>query len=93
MKIRNRSGGFNDPALLSRRGGGGQGGFLRPRARGSGDTGHLPCQKKIAHPPILPQIKISVIKLLKVVHASMPLGSRPDFRRHTVVGGPHNFYL
>ncbi len=31
------------------------------------------------------QIKISVIKLIKVMHASMPLGSRPDFIRHTVV--------
>lgn len=32
-----------------------------------------------------PQIKISVIKLIKVMHANMPLGSRPDFRRHAVV--------
>ncbi len=33
----------------------------------------------------LPQIKISVIKLIKVMHANMPYGSRPDFIRHTVV--------
>lgn len=33
----------------------------------------------------LPQIKISVIKLIKVTHANMPHGSRPDFVRHTVV--------
>lgn len=33
----------------------------------------------------LPQIKISVIKLIKVMHANMPHGSRPDFIRHTVV--------
>lgn len=33
----------------------------------------------------LPQIKISVIKLIKVMHANMPLGSRPDFIQHTDV--------
>lgn len=33
----------------------------------------------------LSQIKISVIKLIKVMHANMPLGSRPDFIHHTVV--------
>lgn len=33
----------------------------------------------------LPQIKISVIKLIKVMHANMPLGSRPDFVQHTDV--------
>lgn len=36
-------------------------------------------------PLSLPQIKISVIKLIKVMHANMPHGSRPDFIRHTVV--------
>lgn len=33
----------------------------------------------------LPQIKISVIKLIKVMHANMPHGSRPDFICHTAV--------
>lgn len=33
----------------------------------------------------LPQIRISVIKLIKVMHANMPLGSRPDFICHTFV--------
>lgn len=34
--------------------------------------------------PSLPQIKISVIKLIKVMRANMPHGSRPDFIRRTV---------
>lgn len=39
----------------------------------------------------LPQIKISVIKLIKVMHANMPLGSRPDFIHHTVVESCRSF--
>lgn len=39
----------------------------------------------VSAPLPLPQIKISVIKLIKVMHASMPHGSRPDFIRHTLL--------
>lgn len=39
----------------------------------------------------LPQIKISVIKLIKVMHANMPLGSKPDFIQHTVVESCRSF--
>lgn len=46
------------------------------------------CVESQISPPLplpLPQIKISVIKLIKVKHANMPDGSRPDFICHTVV--------
>lgn len=39
----------------------------------------------------LPQIRISVIKLIKVMHANMPLGSRPDFICHTFVESCRSF--
>lgn len=101
----------DDPSSLS-----GRGKVSNPRARSSGDVGHIFCpalliaftnaihtHKKRKKPPLcgvsplhslslaLPQIKISVIKLIKVMHANMPLGSKPDFIQHTVVESCRSF--